>query len=373
MLRVEPVETAAQVEAFIRFPFHLYRAHPRWVPPLLAERRDFLDPRKNPIYDYAHVQPFVARAGARVVGTVAAVRNDRYAHFHPAEAHVGFFGLYECVEDPEVSRALLETVAAWLRDQGKTVMRGPASLTTNDILGLVIEGFDDDPSVMMPYNPPYYANQLEAFGLTKVKDLLAFELTPANASGQIDEIAERLVARGRWVIRPIDLARWREELEFVRRCYNEAWARNWGFVPWTDREFEFIARKLRPLVDPRLAFIAEIGGEPAAFSISIPDGNEALKLARGHFFPFGLLALFWKLKITGWHRLRTLALGVCQAHRRSGLHAVLIHRTIKNGLALGYSRAEAGWVLQDNEPMLRPLRKLGARRTKTLRVYDRAL
>jgi GNAT superfamily N-acetyltransferase len=372
-LRVEPVETPAHVEAFIRFPFELYRPYPRWVPPLLLERRDFLNPRRNPVYEYAHVQPFIARADGRVVGTVVAVRNDRYGQFHPDETHVGFFGLYECVDDPEVSRALLETAAAWLREQGKTVMRGPANLTTNDVLGLVVDGFDDEPAVMMPYNPPYYADQFESFGLSKVKDLFALEMTSADWTGQLDKVVVKLIARGPCTIRPLNRSRWREELEFVRHCYNEAWAGNWGFVPWTDRELEFIAKELKRLVDPRLTFFAEVGGEPAGISISIPDANEALKLARGRLFPLGLLKVIWKLKVAGCRRLRTAVLGVLPAYRRKGVEAILIQRTIRDGLALGYTRAELGWILEDNEPMLRPLQKLGARRTKVFRVYDRAL
>jgi GNAT superfamily N-acetyltransferase len=370
---VEAVETPAHIEAFIRFPFELYRRDARWVPPLLIERRNFLNPRRNPVYEYADVQPFIARSGGHVVGTVAAVRNDRYGQFHPDETHVGFFGLYECVTDPEVSRALLDTAAAWLRTQGKTLMRGPANLTTNDILGLMIEGFEDEPAVMMPYNPRYYADHFELFGLGKVKDLFALEMTAADWTGQLDDVVAKLISRSRCTIRPVDLERWSEELQLVRHCYNEAWAGNWGFVPWTDRELGFITKELKRLVDPRLALVAEVDGEPAGIAISIPDANEALKLARGRLFPLGLLKLIWKLKVVGCSRFRTAVLGVVPAFRRKGIEGILIQRTIRNGLALGYTRAELGWILEDNEPMLRPLQKRGARRTKVFRVYDRII
>lgn len=373
VLEVAPATGRGDIEAFIRFPFRLYAGSPHWVPPLLMERRSFLDRRKNPVFEYAEVQLYLARRGAEAVGTIAAVRNDRYGQFHPEDAHVGFFGLYECVDDAEVSRALLSAAADWLKGQGRTVMRGPVNLTTNDVVGLLVEGFDDDPVLLMPYNPPYYASQFESFGLAKVKDLVSFEMRSEHWSGQWDDIVARILERGRISIRPVNLSRWRDELEFVRRCYNEAWKDNWGFVPWTDRELAYIAKELKPLVDPRLALVLEVDGQPAGFAISVPDANQALKLARGRLFPLGLLRILWKMKVRGCDRLRTIALGILPAHRRLGLDAVLIHRTIHNGLPLGYRRSELGWILEDNEAMLRPLRKLGATRTKTFRVYDRRL
>lgn len=372
-IAVEPAQGAAAIEEFIRLPFTLYRDDPHWVPPLLSERRDFLDPAKNPLFEYARVQPFVARRDGRVVGTIAAVRNDRYHRFHPDEPAIGFFGLFETIDDPEVADALLGAAAAWLREQGLSVMRGPVNLTTNDVLGLLVEGFDDDPALLMPYNPPWYAAHLERFGLVKTKDLFALEMTSEQYTGQLDDIAEKLLARGRCTIRPIDMKRFRDEIEFVRRCYNEAWAQNWGFVPWTDAELDFIAHELKPLVDPRLAFVGEVDGQPAGISISVPDAHEALKLAKGKLFPLGIFRLLWKLKVTGCRRLRVAALGVLPQHRRLGLDVILIHRTIRNGLPLGYTRSELGWILEDNEAMLRPLRRLGARQTKVFRVYDKAL
>jgi hypothetical protein len=338
-VRIELVKRPSQVEAFIRFPFQLYR-----------ER------------------------GRKVVGTIAAVRNDRYAQFHPHEEHVGFFGLYEAVDDPEVSEALLDAAAGWIRAESLGVMRGPVNLTTNDVMGLLVEGFDDDPALLMPYNPPYYAAQLEAYGLAKVKDLLALEVTGAGArEGRLDKFAKRLLERGRCRIRPVDLSRFREELEFVRRCYNEAWAGNWGFVPWSDSELEFLAKELKPLIDPRLTFVAEVEGQPAGICIAVPDANQALKLARGRLFPLGLLKLVWKLKVRGCTRMRVAALGVLPQHRRLGLDAAFIHHLIENGIRMGMPLAEVGWVLEDNEALLRPLERIGARKTKIFRIYEKGL
>jgi GNAT superfamily N-acetyltransferase len=370
---VESAGTPARIAQYIRFPFELYRGNPHWVPPLLMERRNFLNAQKNPVYEYAEIQPFLARRGGTVVGTITALRNRRFGEFHPAERHVGFFGLYECRDDAAASSALLGAAAKWLKTRDATVMRGPTNFTTNDVLGLLIEGFDDDPAILMPYNPPYYAAQLEAFGLRKVKDLYAFEIKAEACKGQLEQLANRVLARGRVSVRPVSLARWDEELAFVRRCYNEAWARNWGFVPWTDRELAALAKELKPLIDPRLAFVGEVDGEPAAILIAVPDANEALKLARGRLFPLGLLKILWRIKVTGCKRLRVLALGVLPKYRRLGLDGLLIQRTIENGMPLGYRRAELGWILEDNEAMLRPLKHIDAERTKAYRVYDCAL
>jgi hypothetical protein len=326
---VEPAVSPAQIEAFIRFPFELYRDDPHWVPPLLLERRAFLDPRKNPVFEYADVQPFVARRGGRVAGV------------------------------------LLDAAAAWLSARGLSAMRGPVNLTTNDVLGLLVDGFDDDPAVMMPFNPRYYPRQFERLGLRKAKDLVACEITADGCEGRLDDLVEKLLSRGRCTTRPVDLKHFREELEFVRRCYNEAWKDNWGFVPWTDRELAFVAKELKPLVDPRLTFVGEIDGEPAGISISIPDVTEALKLTGGRLFPTGLLRILWTLKVRGCRRVRTAALGVLFA-----AVAGRAQRAIDVGLAAQprfrkLTAAAAGWPAGVRPPRRR--RAAAGRSTRTFR------
>ncbi len=372
-LRIQAGSGAADVEAFIRFPFHLYKGFPHWVPPLLLERREFLDPAKNPVFEYAKIQTFLAFRGTEVVGTIVAICNSRYGEFHNDERHIGFFGLFECTQDQEVATALFKAASEWLGKQGMTVLRGPVNLTTNDIVGLLVEGFDDDPTILMPYNPPYYGGLMEAAGFAQTKDLFAFTLAERDYRGQLDSVAIKLAERGHVKIRPVDLKRWPEELAFVRSCYNVAWAKNWGFVPWTDRELAFIAKELKPLIDPRLAFVAEVDGKPAGFSISVPDANQAIKLAKGKLLPFGLLKIIWKLKVSKCTRLRTIAMGVLPEHRRRGIDAILVHHLVRQSVAYGCPVSEMGWILEDNQPMLSALRQIGARKTKTYRVYDRAI
>ena len=372
-LTVHPAVSAGDIEQYIRFPFEIYRGFPHWVPPLLMERRDFLNPRKNPVYEYAEVQPFLARRGSTVVGTITALKNTRFGEYHPRDGNIGFFGLYECERDEDASRALFSAAAEWLKSRALSVMRGPTNFTTNDVLGLLVDGFEEDPAILMPYNPPYYADQFEDFGLSKVKDLFAFEVKADDYKGELEALARKVLQRGRVKVRPVDLKRWHEELAFVRHCYNEAWADNWGFVPWTDRELAVLAKELKPLIDPRFALVGEVDGKSAAILIAVPDANEALKLAGGRLFPFGLIKMLWRIKVKGCERMRVLALGVLPEYRRLGLDGLLIQRTIANGIPLGYRRAEVGWILEDNDAILQPLSHIHARRTKVYRVYDREL
>jgi GNAT superfamily N-acetyltransferase len=335
------------------------------------ERREFLDPKKNPLFEYAKVQTFLATRDGQVVGTIAAVRNDRYGQFHPEEAHVGFFGLYECVPDQAVADALFKAADAWLKAEGKTVARGPVNLTTNDVVGLLVDGFDLDNSIMMPYNPAYYGSQFEAAGFTKAKDFYEYYLAKEDSGARLTAAAKHVERGGKVKVRLLDMGKWRKELDFVRETYNVAWAQNWGFVPWTDRELEFVAKELKPLVDKRFAFVGEVDGVPAGFIVSVPDANEALKLAQGKLLPTGLLKILWKLKVKGCDNLRTMIMGVLPQYRNRGLDLLMIHHTAQAAHGTQYRGAQLGWILEDNQALLSPLEQLGCKRTKTYRVYDR--
>lgn len=370
-IQVRPAQGPKDLEDFIEFPYELHRNLPHWVPPLRLERREFLDPRKNPLFEYAQVQCFLATRDGKVVGTIAAVRNDRYGQFHPEEAHVGFFGLFECIDDPQVAAALFGAASEWLGAQGCTVARGPVNLTTNDVLGLLVDGFDDDNTLMMPYNPPFYEALFEGAGFRKAKDLYAYFLAVDAYRGRLEAVANHLLRGGHIKLRRVDLKNLRTELEFIRDTYNQAWARNWGFVPWTDRELATIAKELKPLVDPPLALVAELDGVPAGMIVSVPDANEAIKLTRGDLLPLGFLKLLWRLKVRRCRRLRTIMMGVLPEARRKGLDLLMIQRTIQESTRLGYQGSELSWILEDNEALLSPLRQMGCQHTKTYRVYDR--
>jgi len=373
-VQVTPVRDAAAKMTFIRFPASLYAGDPNWVPPLEMERKDFLDPRKNPFFDYAEVELFLARRGREVVGRIAAIRNPRHQEIHGTRE--GFFGLFECVNDAGVARALLETAGAWLKSRGLDTMLGPANFSSNQDWGLLIDGFDTPPAIMMPYNPTYYPALLETCGLTKAKDLFAFELSAsAQPPEKVVRIAEKMRQREGITVRAVNLKDFPAEVERIRSIYNSAWEKNWGFVPFTDKEFDHLAKDMKTIVRPELVLIAEVKGEAVAFSMTLPDGNQAIKAANGRLTTFGLPIGLAKLVLASRriNRLRLITLGIKEGYRRRGLDAILYLDTLRTAHRLGYSGGEISWTLEDNHLVNRAIESMGGQRSKVYRVYQRPL
>ncbi|HVE85729.1 MAG TPA: N-acetyltransferase [Myxococcales bacterium] len=371
---VEEVRTRADREAFIQLQYQLYRDDPLWVPPLVMERRDFLDPAKNPFFEFAHVQLFNARRGGRLVGRIAAVDDPRYNEFHGTRD--GVFGLFECVDDEGVAAALFDAAARWLKPRGFTRMMGPLSFSTNYECATLVEGFETSPAVLMSYNPRHHVRLYEAAGFQKAKDLLAFELSSsAPPPAKVVRIAEKIRAREGIVIRPVNMKEFAAEVARIKDIYNAAWEKNWGFVPMTDREFEHLARELRPVAVPELIRIAEVKGEPVAFAMTLPDANVALKAAGGRLtrfgLPVGLLKLLWASRRI--KRLRLITLGIKQGFRRRGIDAVLYLDTIRIARELGYEGGEISWTLEDNDLINRAIQSMGGQLSKKYRIWQRAL
>lgn len=371
-IEVREVRTKRERVRFICFPEKIYRNDRNWVPPLLVERRDFLDPRKNPFFEHAEVGLFLAHgADGAELGRIAAIVNHNHVRTHREKA--GFFGMFECVNDPEVARRLFEAAASYLRARGMEVMRGPENLCVNDDIGLLIEGFDAPPAVMMPYNPPYYRSLIEGCGFVPSMKLLAYRLE--DRDGKVPERvargAELVRRRYDHTIRPIDMKRFDEEVRRIHRVYSTAWEDNWGAVPMTDREFAHLASSLKLVVDPELCLLAEVGGEVVGFLLALPDLNRALIRLRGRLFPFGLFKLLWhRRKIDA---MRVITMGVVKEHRGKGIDLLLYHGGISRGLAKGYKHGEMSWVLENNEAMNRVLRNIGAEVSKTYQLFDRTI
>jgi GNAT superfamily N-acetyltransferase len=368
-LTVRPIRLPAEAALVIEFPWTVYRGDRHWVPPLRFERAAFLDPERNPYFRVADVQFFVAERGREVVGTISAHVDHGY---QAAEPGAGFFGFFEFVDDVTVARELIGAAAGWLRSRGMTRMLGPLNFNTNHECGLLVDGFDGDPVVYMTYNPRYYPERYEELGLAKAKDLLAYWK-------DAEPIAPRLEAAARWFarrhpevrIRPADTRNFRAELDLFKSIYNDAWEDNWGFVRFTDAEFDKIAEGLRPMIDPRLCYVAEVDGDPAAFSLTLRDFNQVVKPMNGRRFPVG-----WWHWLTRRGRVRTariFALGVRRQYQHLPIGLPLYLRTWEAGLAMGLTGAEAGWVLEDNHRMRGPLEKLGAKAYRTYRIYETAL
>ena len=371
-VEIVPAEKGWAWRTFIDLPYRLHGHRQHFVPPLRREHRELFDRARHPFFRHADAALFLARRGGRPVGRIEAVVNHAHNQFH--NDRVGFFGGFESENDPAVSNALLEFAARWLAARGMQIMRGPATHSTNEECGLLIEGFDEPPMVGMPYNPPYYAALLEGFGLTKAKDLFAWEVRADQAiPDKIARVAEMVRKSTDVVVRQVNFADYAAEIRRAMDVYNAAWTRNWGFVPLTEDEFAHAAKQLRPLLErfPEGAMVAEIAGRPIAFCLAVLDINQALtRLPGGRLFPFG----FWTLA-RGLRRVRQariMALGVRPEYRHRGIDALLYFELLSRGRRLGYQRAEIGWTLEDNRAMNRAL-LLGGRHHKTYRLYHVAL
>jgi hypothetical protein len=378
MLKLKAVETKADWDAFFGLPWKIYRGDPHWVPPLRIAVRDLLDVTKNPFFKHASMHPMLALRGDEVVGRIVGVIDDNHNKFH-GEKTV-FFGFLELVDDQALCNRLLDEVARWGRSKGMTLMRGPMNPSTNHECGLLVEGFDDPPAIMMTYNPPYYARLLEGWGLAKSKDLLAYEIDRRKSkfAERLLAQAERLRAGGRVTYRTIDMSRFDQELKVVQDIYNDAWEKNWGFVPMEPDEFRHMAKDMKMILDPELVLFADVGGEPAAFALALPDINQALrKIEDGRLFPTGLLKLLWHTQGPGRRktltRCRILTLGVKKKFAQAGIGPLLYTEYLKRGPAAGYSVGEASWILEDNVPMNKALKLMAGERTKVYRIYDKAL
>ena len=366
-LEVAPVAGGRDLRAFIAFPYRLFRGDPLWVPPLRRDVRTRLTPSKSPFFDHADAKHFMARRNGRVVGRISAVENRLHNEFHGDR--VGFFGFFDAEDDPEAAAALFDAASAWLEPRGLEVMRGPASLSTNDEAGLLVDGYETPPVIMMPHNPPYYARLVEGAGFTKAMDLLAYEGTGTSLPERLVRATRITAERYGVSVRKLDIKRFTAEVELVKGLYNQAWDRNWGFVPMTDREIEHLAKEFRPVVVPDLVLFAEREGQPIGFVLALPDLNVALKAnPSGRLFP-GIVKMLWAARKN--NRIRVLLLGAVPEWRGRGIDALLYAEVWRRGNALGYDWAEAGWILEDNAAMRNGLLRMGFRLYKTYRLYDR--
>lgn len=378
MFSLKPVATKADWNAFIDLPWRIYQGDANWVPPLRIAVRDMLDVTKNPFFKHASMHPVLAYRGNELVGRIVGVIDDTHNRFH--EEKTVFFGFLEMIDDQQLCNALLDEVARWGKSKGMTTLRGPMNPSTNHECGLLVEGFDNPPAVMMTYNPPYYGKLLEGWGLAKSKDLLAYEIDKRK-SKMADRLlaqAERLRAGGRVTFRSIDMKNFDKELAVVQDIYNDAWEKNWGFVPMDPEEFHHMAKDMKLILDPRLVLIAEVAGEPAGFSLTLPDVNQVFKkVPDGKLLPTGLFKLLWNLKGPGRkktvNRCRILTLGVKKKFAQAGIGPLLYAEYFKRGPELGYSVGEASWILEDNIPMNKALKLMAGERTKAYRIYDKAL
>ena len=369
-MEIIAVTSASQEKKFIDFPHALYANDPNYVPELFIGQRELLSKKKNPFFQHSKAQCYLAYDNHKIVGRIAAIYNRNYNEY--ANRNVGFFGLFDVIDDYQVSKALLDQVVAWCKTEKVTAIVGPTNFTTNDTAGLLVEGYEFSPTVMMVYNKPYYLTHLQQYGFKKTKDLLAYEVTESEVNMKSVKLAgmlqERLARKG-ITVREANMKKLNEEIAGVRDIYRSAWDKNWGFVPATDAEFDHLAEGLKLIIDPKFVQIAEHDGKMIGFALAIPDINQITKnIKKGRLFPTGIFKLLLgKGKIK---KIRIILLGVIEEYRKMGIEGVFYARIISNGLEKGVHTAEASWILEDNEMMNKGLQNINARVTKRYRILE---
>jgi GNAT superfamily N-acetyltransferase len=363
--------TKKERKQFIDFPYQHYFEDENWIPPLKMEQKKLIDTENNPFYENGDIALFLAEQDGELCGRIAAIQDRRYNEHH--QNKTGFFGFFECIDDQSVANLLFKVAGDWLKQRGHTDILGPANPSMMDEVGILVDGFEYEPSIMMPYHKPYYNALITNAGLEKEMDMYAFRVTQASVT--LDRIyrAEEIVRRRlpKLRIREIDTKNLDQEVEIVRDIFNRAWSQNWGFIPLSKEELEDLAEDLKLILDPKVAHIAEIDGEPVAFSIALPDLNQALKHTDGTLFPTGIFKLLWHRR--NIDQIRTALMGVIPKYQGKGIDALLHKEAIINGKEVGYKSSELSWVLESNKNMIRVAEKIGASIEKTYRMYTKEL
>lgn len=371
MTSIHEVDRPAELREFIRAGREFYRGDPHWVEPLHGEMRDLLTPGRNPFWLHARRALFLARRDGRVVGRVAAIRDDNHNRYWNERA--GFFGFFESERDPATAALLLGAAEGWLRLQGAGLSRGPVNPSTNEECGLLVEGFDGPPRIMMTYNPPWYGELIEGAGYGKAMDLLAYDMEVSEAiRGRLARIAARVQRHCPGLeVRHLDMRHLSDEVDSIRAIYNDAWGRNWGFVPMTDAEFDAMAGKLKSMLDPELTAIAFVDGEPAGFLLNLPDYNQVIRGLHGRLTPWGIARML--LAKRRLREMRLITLGVRERFRASGIDACLYLKGLEGSLRRGISRVEFSWILENNSSTRNICENTGGRVYRRYRIYERTL
>jgi len=370
---IEKVSCRKHLNEFIDVPWAIYRDDPQWVPPLLFEQKQRLTP-KNPFFEHARWQAWIARQNGRPIGRISAQIDRLYQERHGRK--VGYFGMLEAEDNTELFAALLRTAENWLRDQGMQQVRGPFNLSVNEECGLLVDGFDTPPCIMMGHSRPYYASQIEAAGYSKAKDLLAYHVAPDfDAPRIMTHLAEKAALQVK--VRCLRRKQLKQELEVLRDIFNDAWYNNWGFVPFTEAEFADIGELLTLLVDDDFVQIAEIDERPVAMIVALPNINEIIHDLNGRLLPFGWLRLLWRLKVRYPTSARVPLMGVRREYQHTRLGPALAFMVIdaaRRGLIRrGIRSVELSWILEDNHGMRNIIETLGGKAYKRYRIYEKDL
>jgi len=369
-LTIKRIEDKKALKRFVKFPWTIYKNDPYWVPPLISDEMKFLDKNKGVFFEFGEAEYFMAFDGDRPLGRISAHVDHEYEKYHDLDT--GFFGFFECVNDQQVANALFDAAAEWLASKGKKRIRGPMSFTLYDISGMLYEGFDSSPVILLAYNPPYYNDLVVNAGFQKAIDWYAFMVrkdSPINPT--LYKVRERVLRQKNLQIVPINMKDFEKHVREVGKIFREAWMQNWGHVPLTDGQLKHLAKELKLVVVPEVTYLAYLDGECIGFSLSIKDANPALKKANGRLFPFGLIKIL--LGMRKINRLRTIAMGVLDEYRHRGIDITFYLNTIEEGIKLGYVESECSIIVETNHRMIGALEDLNAERYKTYRFYEKEI
>lgn len=370
-IAIKPIAlNSRDVNAFVKLPWKIYQNDPNWVPPLLMDVKKKLNPRKDPYHLHSETQLFLAYRDNQLVGRISASIDQNYIDFH--EEKIGFFGFFECVADYPVAEALFDAAKAWMSARGMTAWRGPANFTSNHEWGLLVDGFDSPPSILMTYNPAYYIDFCERYGFQKAKDLFAFYLsTDIELNPRIISIADRIRDKHNIVMRQADMTNFDREIQTMKELYESTWKDNWGFVPMCEEEYVQMSKDMRQVIKPEFLLFAEVEGEPVGFSLTIPNLNRVLHKINGRLFPFGIFKLLYYMNKVD--DLRLLLLGIKEGYRKRGIDSLFYVETFRRAKELGYKGGEISWTLEDNVLVNRAIESMGGQQYKTYRIYEMGL
>jgi hypothetical protein len=368
-IEIKKVENKKDLKKFINFPHDLYKDDPNYVPMLDMAAKELFSEKKNPFFEHSSVENYLAYKNGKLAGRISAIKNNNYNNYH--NSNVGFWGFFDVINDYDVAKALFNTVKEFHQKNKFESMIGPVNFSTNDTAGLLIEGYEVPPITEMTYNKPYYKDLIEKYGFEKDMDLFAYMIYAKNVSEKsvklADLIQKRLEKKG-ITIRQINMKDFKNEVAKIKEVYNKAWEKNWGFVPATDKEFEFLAEGLKMIVNPQYALVAEYKGKFIGFALTIPNINEiTINFKKGKLFPFNIFKLLMKKNKTKYVRIITL--GVIEGYRKLGIEAVFFARIIESAKKNNIIGGEASWILENNEMMNMAAEKLNGEKYKTYRIY----
>jgi ribosomal protein S18 acetylase RimI-like enzyme len=367
---IVPVQNQKQLKKFVLFPWRIYKDNPYWVPPLIKDKLKFLDRKKGVFFEFGEADYFLAYKDGELAGRIDAHIDHQYEKYHDKET--GFFGFFECINDKEVANALFEAAEGWLLEKGKSKILGPECFTIYDETAMLYEGYDSLPTILLPYNPPYYHDLVKGCGFKKAMDWYAFhapyEVQPVPA---MFRVRERVIKKENITIKPLNMKEFDSLFEEVKIIFGDAWRENWGHTPLTEGQYKTFASEIKLVLVPELTLLAYVGDKMVGFIVTIIDANEAIKKANGRLFPFGIFKIL--LGVKKCKRLRIFMMGILKEYRNRGLDVVLYLDTMDKGRKLAYKEADCSLIVENNERMIRAVEAFGAKRYKTYRLYEKPI